>query len=159
MVDETQKPAAPETSVQVTEEVVVVSDVPVAEKELPPAPEPEPEATPANPSAAAAAAEEEVVEAEKSKPSTEEEKIPESASFKDKRKPSSEVPAETSAPAEEVAAPPKEVVVAVAEVVEKVTAIITDDGAQTVEAIKRTPSLLQRLWGVSEQGFVSPHLF
>ncbi|GMP98357.1 hypothetical protein CsSME_00046282 [Camellia sinensis var. sinensis] len=43
MADETQKPAAPETSMQVTEEVVVVSDVPVAEKELPPAPEPEPE--------------------------------------------------------------------------------------------------------------------
>ncbi|GMQ02144.1 hypothetical protein CsSME_00048506 [Camellia sinensis var. sinensis] len=92
MADETQKPAAPETSVQVTEEVVVVSDVPVAEKELPPAPEPEPEATPEKPPAAAAAAEEEVVEAEKSKPAAEEEKITESASFKEETNVVGELP-------------------------------------------------------------------
>ncbi|CAL5439074.1 unnamed protein product [Camellia sinensis] len=96
MADETQKPAAPETSVQVTEEVVVVSDVPVAEKELPPAPEPEPEpepeATPEKPPAAAAAVEEEVEEAEKSKPAAEEEKITESASFKEETNVVGELP-------------------------------------------------------------------
>ncbi|XP_028113590.1 uncharacterized protein LOC114311661 [Camellia sinensis] len=90
MADETQKPAAPETSVQVTEEEMKAEEA---------APE---------------------------TPATEEPSKPE------------EVPAETSAPAEEVAAPPKEVVVAVAEVVEKVTAVINDDGAQTVEAIEET---------------------
>ncbi|CAL5362950.1 unnamed protein product [Camellia sinensis] len=66
-----------------------------------------------------------------------EEAAPETPATEEPSKPE-EVPAETSAPAEEVAAPPKEVVVAVAEVVEKVTAVINDDGAQTVEAIEET---------------------
>uniref|UniRef100_A0A5B7BPL1 Patellin-3-like n=1 Tax=Davidia involucrata TaxID=16924 RepID=A0A5B7BPL1_DAVIN len=83
MAEETQKtaPEAPATA-----EVVVVSDVPVAEKsttgkEPPSAPEPEPEA-----------ALEEVAEAEKPKAAAEEEKITESASFKEETNVVGELP-------------------------------------------------------------------
>ncbi|XAR55646.1 hypothetical protein NMG60_11035780 [Bertholletia excelsa] len=83
MAEETQKSTA------AAEEVVVVSDVSkaektISEKELPPAPEPEPEA-PEKPA-------EEVVEAEKEKPAAGEEKITESASFKEETNVAAELP-------------------------------------------------------------------
>ncbi|XP_059630954.1 patellin-3 [Cornus florida] len=87
MAEETQKTTAPEAP-PAAEEVVVVSDVPVAEKkETPPEPEPE---VPEKPAAAAAA--EEVAEAEKPKPIAEEEKISESASFKEETNVVGELP-------------------------------------------------------------------
>ncbi|KAL6961969.1 hypothetical protein U1Q18_036927 [Sarracenia purpurea var. burkii] len=88
MAGETQKTGAPEAPV--TEEEVVVSAVPVAEKELPPVPEPVAEETQKK----AAAVVEEGVEAEKPKPAVPEEeaKIIESASFKEETNVAGELP-------------------------------------------------------------------
>ncbi|KAG6435263.1 hypothetical protein SASPL_100133 [Salvia splendens] len=68
MAEETKKTAAPEAAEEVA---AVVSDVPVAEKEVPPQPEPE------------KAAEEGEKEKEKDEEAAEEEKVAESASFKE----------------------------------------------------------------------------
>ncbi|PSS31766.1 Patellin-3 like [Actinidia chinensis var. chinensis] len=89
MAEETHKAAAPETPAQKTEEVVVVSDVAVVEKkDPPPAPEPEPEAL-----EKLAATVEEVMDAEKPEPAAaDEEKITESASFKEETNVVGELP-------------------------------------------------------------------
>ncbi|XP_057470046.1 patellin-3-like [Actinidia eriantha] len=89
MAEETHKTAAPETPAPATGEVVVVSDVTLVEKkDPPPAPEPEPEAL-----EKLAAAVEVVREAEKPVPATaDEEKITESASFKEETNVVGELP-------------------------------------------------------------------
>lgn len=83
MAEETQKPAA-------AEEVVVEKPVAEKEKEQAPAPVPEPEA-PEKPTEESAAGVGEVVEAEKPKP-VEEEKIAQSASFKEESNVVGELP-------------------------------------------------------------------